>query len=45
MRTSIAAAAYLFLLNGTAANLLAQTCTCPDYETRGLKCKHLWAAE
>jgi transposase len=22
-----------------------QTCTCPDYETRGVKCKHLFAVE
>ncbi len=21
------------------------TCTCPDFETRGIKCKHLWSVE
>src|SRR5688500_13273549 len=26
-------------------NLLAATCSCPDYELRRKKCKHLWAVE
>lgn len=26
-------------------NVRAQTCTCPDHEDRGVKCKHLFAAE
>ena len=26
-------------LNGTAR------CTCPDFDSRGVKCKHIWAAE
>jgi transposase len=26
-------------------NLFIQTCTCPDYEKNGLKCKHLFAVE
>jgi transposase len=26
-------------------NPVAHTCTCPDHETRGCKCKHQWAVE
>jgi transposase len=26
-------------------NVLAATCTCPDHETRRVKCKHQWAVE
>ena len=26
-------------------NVKAQTCSCPDFEDRHLKCKHVWAAE
>jgi transposase len=26
-------------------NPVAATCTCPDFESRGCKCKHLWAVE
>jgi hypothetical protein len=26
-------------------NTQAETCTCPDHETRRVKCKHLWAVE
>src|ERR1700729_3236720 len=26
-------------------NPVAATCTCPDFETRGCKCKHLYAVE
>lgn len=26
-------------------NLFIQTCTCPDFDKHGLKCKHIWAAE
>ena len=26
-------------------NLFIQTCTCPDYDKNGLKCKHIYAAE
>jgi hypothetical protein len=26
-------------------NIKAQTCTCPDHEERGIKCKHVFAAE
>lgn len=26
-------------------NIKAQTCSCPDFEDRHLKCKHVWAAE
>jgi transposase len=26
-------------------NLLAATCSCPDYELRRAKCKHMWAVE
>lgn len=26
-------------------NLLAGTCSCPDYELRRAKCKHMWAVE
>jgi len=26
-------------------NPCEQTCTCPDHETRHVKCKHIWAAE
>jgi transposase len=28
-----------------AVNVEAQTCTCPDFELRSLKCKHQWAVE
>jgi len=28
-----------------AVNVETHTCTCPDFETRGLKCKHQYAAE
>src|SRR5437660_2799030 len=27
------------------ANGLFPTCTCPDHEQRGCKCKHIWAVE
>ena len=30
---------------GYLVNLLAVTCTCPDYELRRGKCKHQWAIE
>lgn len=30
---------------GYVVNTLAQTCSCPDHETRRVKCKHLWAVE
>ena len=26
-------------------NVMAATCSCPDYELRRRKCKHLWAVE
>ena len=26
-------------------NVLAQSCSCPDHETRRVKCKHQWAVE
>ncbi|HEY4188586.1 MAG TPA: transposase [Polyangia bacterium] len=26
-------------------NEMAATCSCPDYETRRVKCKHMWAVE
>jgi transposase len=30
---------------GYLVNVLAATCTCPDHETRRVKCKHQWAVE
>lgn len=30
---------------GYLVNMLAATCTCPDHETRRVKCKHQWAVE
>lgn len=28
---------------GYVVNVAESTCTCPDFEDRGLRCKHLWA--
>jgi transposase len=30
---------------GYVVDAVAGECTCPDHETRGLRCKHLWAVE
>jgi transposase len=30
---------------GYLVNVLAATCSCPDHETRRVKCKHQWAVE
>jgi transposase len=30
---------------GYLVNVLGQTCSCPDHETRMTKCKHMWAVE
>src|SRR5579864_5767455 len=31
--------------DGYVVNVAAGTCTCPDHETRAVKCKHLFAVE
>lgn len=31
--------------DGYVVNLAAGTCTCPDHETRAIKCKHMFAVE
>src|ERR1700678_726323 len=31
--------------SGYIVNMLSRMCSCPDHETRLVKCKHMWAVE